>query len=56
MILMKRQFMPEQKSEIHPGTLRSWAKGRIEDGKELPMDMFGVWVGQRAKIKRNENG
>ena len=54
--LMQRQFMPEQKSEIHPGTLRSWAKGRIEDGKELPMDMFGVWVGQRAKIKRNENG
>ena len=54
--LMKRQLMPQQDSSIHPGTLRSWVKSRIEDGKELDMDLFGVWVGQRAEIKRNENG
>jgi hypothetical protein len=50
--LILRQMTPEQKSEVHPGTLRSWAKGRIEDGKELDMELFGVWVGQRAEIKR----
>ena len=50
--LILRQMTPEQKSEVHPGTLRSWAKGRIEDGKELDMNLFGVWVGQRAEIKR----
>ena len=50
--LILRQMTPEQKSEVHPGTLRSWAKGRIEDGKELDMNLFGVWGGQRAEIKR----
>jgi hypothetical protein len=50
--LILRQMTPEQKSEVHPGTLRSWAKQRIEDGKELDMNLFGVWVGQRAEIKR----
>ena len=50
--LVQRQMSPEQKSEVHPGTLRSWAKGRIEEGKELDMNLFGVWVGQRAEIKR----
>ena len=50
--LILRKMTPEQKSEIHPGTLRSWAKQRIEDGKELDMNLFGVWVGQRAEIKR----
>ena len=50
--LVKKEMVPEQKSEVHPGTLRSWAKQRIEDGKELDMNLFGVWVGQRAEIKR----
>ena len=50
--LILRQMTPEQKSEVHPGTLRSWAKQRIEDGKELDMNLFGVWGGQRAEIKR----
>jgi hypothetical protein len=31
-------------------------KGRVEDGLELDMELFGVWVGQRAEIKRNKDG
>lgn len=50
--LQKRQLQPERKAEIHSATLRSWAKGRIEEGKEIDMELFGVWVGQRAEIKR----
>ena len=50
--LTKRKLQPERKAEIHAATLRSWAKGRIEDGKEIDMELFGVWVGQRAEIKR----
>tara|TARA_R110000824_G_scaffold78110_6_gene197297 strand:- start:3923 stop:4498 length:576 start_codon:yes stop_codon:yes gene_type:complete len=50
--LVQRQMSPEQRSEVHPQTLRSWAKTRIEEGKELDMTLFGVWVGQRAEIKR----
>ena len=54
--LRKRHMEPEQASTIHPGTLRAWVKGRVEDGLELDMELFGVWVGQRAEIKRNKDG
>jgi hypothetical protein len=42
----------KEKEDIHPGTLKAWVKGRIEEGKELDMDLFGVWVGQRATITK----
>ena len=54
--LRKKHMEPEQASTIHPGTLRAWVKGRVEDGLELDMELFGVWVGQRAEIKRNKDG
>lgn len=52
--LTQKHWEPERKEEIHPGTLKAWVKGRIEDGKELDMDLFGVWVGQRATITRTK--
>ena len=54
--LRGKDMQPEQASTIHPGTLRAWVKGRVEDGLELDMELFGVWVGQRAEIKRNNDG
>ncbi len=50
--LRNKQWEPEQKQEVHAGTLKAWVKGRIEEGKELDMDLFGVWVGQRATINK----
>ena len=50
--LTKKQWEPERKEDIHPGTLKAWVKNRIEEGKELDMDLFGVWVGQRATINK----
>ena len=50
--LTQKQWEPERKEDIHPGTLKAWVKGRIEEGKELDMDLFGVWVGQRATITK----
>jgi len=50
--LTEQQWEPERKEDIHPGTLKAWVKGRIEEGKELDMDLFGVWVGQRATITK----
>lgn len=43
---------PSQKTHIHPMTLRSWVKGRIESQEELDYDVFGVYVGNRAVIKK----
>jgi hypothetical protein len=32
-------------------TLRTWAKNRIEKGDTIDFDLFGVYVGNRAKIR-----
>ena len=52
----KEGFEPEQNSTIHPSTLKAFAKDRIAQGEEIPMDLFGVWVGQRATIKKAKKG
>jgi len=48
----KEGYVPVQKTEIHPQTLRAFIKERVESGEEFPMDLFGAWVGQRAVIKK----
>ena len=50
--LIKRKMEPEQKEEVHASTLKAWVKDRTEQGLELDMDLFGVWIGNRATIKR----
>jgi len=47
-------FVPTQKTEIHPQTLRAFVKERCEAGEEFPMELFGAYVGQRAVIKRGK--
>jgi len=36
---------------VEPMTLKAFVKEQIERGNDLPLDLFGVFVGQRAKIK-----
>jgi hypothetical protein len=47
----QRGYSPEQKTEIHPQTLRAFIRERVEEGDDFPMELFGAWVGQRAVIK-----
>lgn len=47
-------YVPEQKTEVHPQTLRAFVKERVEEGDEFPMELFGAWVGQRAVIKKGK--
>lgn len=42
---------PEYKEQVHWQTLRAWVKEQIEGGNELPLDMFGVFVGRKAELK-----
>ena len=51
--LRNRGFEPAQKTHVHPQTLKAWVKGRIESGKDIDFDTFGIYVGTEAKIKRN---
>jgi hypothetical protein len=39
------------KESVHPMTLKSFVKQRLEGGKALPMDLFGVHVINQTKIK-----
>jgi len=47
-------YVAEQKTEIHPQTLRAFVKERVESGDEFPMELFGAYVGQRAVVKRSK--
>ena len=42
---------PDTKTEVHAMTLKAFVRERVETGDELPMDLFGAFVGQRAVIK-----
>jgi len=44
---------PSQKTHVHPSTLKALVKNRVESGKELDFDTFGVFVGNEAKITRS---
>ena len=44
---------PAQKTHVHAQTLKAWVKSRIESGKEIDFDTFGVFVGTEAKITRS---
>jgi hypothetical protein len=39
-----------QKESVHAQTLKAFVKGEIEKGEELPMDLFSVYIGNRAKL------
>ena len=49
------KYAADQKTEIHPQTLRAFIKERVEAGDEFPMQLFGAWVGRRASIKKGGN-
>jgi hypothetical protein len=53
-IAEKEGYYAEQKTEIHPQTLRAFVKERVENGDDFPMELFGAYVGQRAVIKRGK--
>ena len=50
----KEGYEPDQKTEIHPQTLRAFVKERVENGDDFPMELFGAYVGQRAVVKRSK--
>lgn len=41
---------PIDKQGVHPQTLKAFVRECIETGKDLPTDLFGVFVGNRTKI------
>ena len=47
-------FQPTQKMKVEPMTLKALVRERIEAGKEMPTEIFNVFVGNKTTIKRNK--
>ena len=49
-----RGFQPTQKMKVEPMTLKALVRERIEAGKEMPTEIFNVFVGNKTTIKRKQ--
>jgi len=47
-------FQPTQKLKVEPMTLKALVRERTEAGKEMPTDIFNVFVGNRTTIKEKK--
>jgi len=47
-------YQPTQKLKVEPMTLKALVRERIENGKDMPTDIFNVFVGNRTKLTRKQ--
>lgn len=40
-----------REQSVHHSTLTSWARKKLEAGEQIPMELFGVHVAKKTKIK-----
>ena len=45
---------PKQKLKVEPMTLKALVRERIEAGKEMPTELFNIYVGNKTTIKRKQ--
>ena len=50
----ERGFQPTQKMKVEPMTLKALVRERIEKGKEMPTEIFGVFTENKTTIKRSK--
>ena len=47
-------FQPTQKLKVEPMTLKALVRERIEAGKDMPTEIFNIFVGNKTTIKRKQ--
>ena len=47
-------YQPTQKMKVESWTLKALVRERIEGGRPLPMDVFGVFIENKTTIKRKQ--
>lgn len=52
-LLIGKGFAPQKAESVHASTLASWAREMDGSGEELPLDLLGLFIGDRAKIKES---
>jgi len=53
-LAQERGFQPTQKLKVEPMTLKALVRERIEAGKEMPTELFNIFVGNKTTIKRKQ--
>jgi len=53
-LAQERGFQPTQKLKVEPMTLKALVRERIEAGKEMPTELFNVFVGNKTTIKKKQ--
>ena len=53
-LAQERGYQPTQKLKVEPMTLKALVRERIEAGKEMPTEIFNVFVGNQTTIKRKQ--
>lgn len=54
--LRKRNMFYRRAVGVHPGSLNSMLRERLSDGKDVPSDLFKLYVGRKAKLKGGYHG
>ena len=47
-------YQPTQKLKVESSTLKALVRERIENGKDMPTDIFGVFIENKTTIKRKQ--
>ena len=50
--LVSRGMAVNTRQWVEPMTLKAFVKDQTEQGKELPSELFGLYIGNKAKIKK----
>ena len=50
----ERGYQPTQKMKVEPMTLKALVRERIEAGKEMPTEIFNIFVRNKTTIKRKQ--
>lgn len=50
--LISQGYSPTNKRWVEPMTLKAFAREQVENGNDLPFDVFNVYVGQKTKITK----
>ncbi len=53
-LAQERGFQPTQKLKVEPMTLKALVRERIEAGKDMPTEIFGVFTENKTTIKRKQ--
>ena len=53
-LAQERGFQPTQKMKVEPMTLKALVRERTEAGKNMPTELFNIFVGNKTTIKRKQ--